>query len=70
MEIKGKKIMVLGGYGEVGFAVCRQLLREAPRELIITSLKKEEALEAVQKLRSEVRGERKLTPVYGNLFVR
>jgi hypothetical protein len=70
MEIKGKKIMVLGGYGEVGFAVCCQLLREAPRELIITSLKKEEALEAVRKLRSEAPGKTRLTPVYGNLFVR
>jgi hypothetical protein len=70
MEIKGKKIMVLGGYGEVGFAICCKLLQEAPRELIITSLKKEEAIEAVRKLRSEVPGKTRFTPVYGNLFVR
>jgi hypothetical protein len=62
--------MVLGGFGEVGFAICRRLLRESPRELIVTSLRKEEAWEAVEKLHSEVTGSTKLTPAHGNLFVR
>jgi len=70
MEIKGKKVMVLGGYGEVGFAICRKLLQENPRELIVTSLRKDEAVGAVKKLQPEASGKTKLTPVYGNLFVR
>jgi hypothetical protein len=70
MEIKGKKVMVLGGYGEVGFAICRQLVKESPTELIITSLKEDEALAAIDKLRSETKNECILTPSHGNLFVR
>ena len=70
MELRRKKVMVLGGFGEVGFAICRQLLDESPRELIVTSLKKDEALGAVEKLRTEAGGTVKLTPVHGNLFVR
>jgi hypothetical protein len=70
MEIKGKKVMVLGGYGEVGFAICRQLVKESPAELIITSLREDEALAAIDKLQSETQNACKLIPSYGNLFVR
>ncbi len=70
MEIDGGRILVLGGYGEVGSAICRRLLTENPKELIVTSLRKEEALQAVEKLRLETPGKTRLTPVHGNLFVR
>lgn len=70
MEITNKKIMVLGGYGEVGFAICRRLLPDRPKELIITSLREEEALAAVEKLRTDFPTMTTLTPVHGNLFVR
>lgn len=70
MEIKGKKVMILGGFGEVGFAICRKLLQEQPKELIVTSLRKEEAFEAARKLQLEAPNSCILTPVYGNLFVR
>jgi hypothetical protein len=70
MDIKGKKVMVLGGFGEVGFAICRQIVKESPAELIITSLKEDEALAAADKLRSETQSACRLTPSYGNLFVR
>lgn len=70
MDVKGKKIMVLGGFGEVGFAICRQLVLEQPAELIVTSLRENEALEAVQKITQEAPGLCRLTPVHGNLFVR
>lgn len=70
MEIKGKKVIVLGGHGEVGFAICRKLLCEGPKELIITSLRKNEVLATIQKLRSEVSDCCLLIPQYGNLFVR
>jgi len=62
--------MVLGGYGEVGFSICRKLLQEQPKELIVTSLRKEEAFSAVEKLQLESHSPCTLTPVYGNLYVR
>jgi len=62
--------MVLGGYGEVGYAISRQILQERPRELIVASLRKEEALLAVGKLRLEAPNSCKLISVYGNLFTR
>jgi hypothetical protein len=70
MDIKGNKVMILGGFGEVGFAICRRYLREEPSELIVTSLRKGEASEAITKLHLEAPTLCKLTPVYGNLFVR
>jgi len=70
MEIENKKVMVLGGYGEVGFGICHHLLFENPKELIVTSLKKEEALTTVEKLRLEAPESCELTPIHGNLFVR
>ncbi len=48
MEIKGKRILVLGGYGEVGSAVCRQLLIYEPEMLVVTSLRENEAREAAE----------------------
>lgn len=70
MEIKGKKVLVLGGYGEVGFAICHELLCEGPKELIITSLRQKDALATVEKLRSETPDGSLLIPEYGNLFTR
>ena len=67
MQIKGKKIMVLGGYGLVGKAVCDQILDKNPSELVITSLFENEAKEACDEFKN--RGA-KLHPVWGNLFVR
>lgn len=31
MEIKGSKVLVLGGYGQVGIAICRLLLINEPK---------------------------------------
>jgi len=62
--------MVLGGYGEVGLALCRRLLLEEPAVLIVASLRKEEATAAVQRLRSEAPSSCRLIPEHGNLFVR
>ncbi len=62
--------MVLGGYGEVGIAISRQLLLYSPKELIVTSLQQTEALAAVEELSREAPGSCKLTPFHGNLFVR
>src|SRR5512139_749546 len=71
MEIKGRTILVLGGYGLVGMAVCRQLMREEPDTLLISSLLEDEACKAVERLRKEFPTSRvKLIPLWGNVFVR
>jgi hypothetical protein len=70
MDIREKKVMVLGGFGEVGFAICRELLHQNPKALVVTSLRKEEALTAVGELRKEASNSVQLTPIHGNLFVR
>jgi len=53
MEIKGRTILVLGGYGLVGMAVCRQLMYEDPKSLIVSSLLEDEAYKAVERLRPQ-----------------
>jgi len=71
MEIKGRTILVLGGYGLVGMAVCRQLMYEKPDTLIVSSLLEDEARKAVERLRLEFPDSCvRLIPTWGNVFVR
>lgn len=70
MDVKGKKIMVLGGWGLVGFAICRNILEEEPGELIVHSLDEWEANEACEKLKKNNLANTKITPNWGNMFVR
>jgi hypothetical protein len=57
VDIRGKKVLVLGGYGLVGTAVCRRLLDPergpTPREIQIHSLRAEESAAARQELGDE-----------------
>ncbi len=70
MEIRNKRVLVLGGWGLVGSAVCRMLIREAPDEIIVASLSEREAREAVTRLREESHSVLRFTPCWGNIFVR
>ncbi|MGC8653385.1 MAG: short-chain dehydrogenase [Candidatus Kryptoniota bacterium] len=72
MEIKGKTVLVLGGWGLVGSAICRRLIPEKPEKIIVSSLLKSEANEAVEDLRKEYPDHSKdfFVPAYGNIFVR
>ncbi len=72
MEIKGKTVLVLGGWGLVGSAICRKLVPEQPEKIIVSSLLKSEALDAVEQLRSEYPDHDPdfFVPYYGNIFVR
>lgn len=67
MNIENRKILVLGGYGLVGMAVCRELLVRKPREIQIHSLRMEESQKAAEELRSEA-GSTVLSTSAGNLF--
>jgi hypothetical protein len=58
---------VLGGYGLVGLAVCRELLERKPRELQIHSLREEESEMARQQLSGEA-GETKISISSGDIF--
>lgn len=70
MDIKGKTIMVLGAYGEVGMAVCRLILKHRPSRLVLASLKEEEVISAIGELSKEAHEKDLFIPFYGNLFVR
>lgn len=70
MEIRNKRVLVLGGWGLVGSAVCRKFVPEAPDEIIVASLTEAEAREAVAHLRAESKTDVRLTPCWGNIFVR
>ncbi|HUG54057.1 MAG TPA: short-chain dehydrogenase [Vicinamibacteria bacterium] len=67
MDIRGKSVLILGGYGLVGQAVARRLLQERPRELTLLSLRREEAEEAVAALRGEAEGVG-LRAAWGDVF--
>ena len=71
MDIENKRILVLGGFGLVGQAVIKRLMREEPAHVVITSLNKTDAESAVKyfsQLYSKL--ETTFEPFWGNLFVR
>jgi NAD(P)-dependent dehydrogenase (short-subunit alcohol dehydrogenase family) len=68
MEIKGTRVLILGGSGLVGMAVARDVLRLKPKSVIISALTQEEAEEAVDQLRPRAEG-CELSAEWGNLFV-
>ncbi len=71
MQLKNSKILVIGGWGLVGSAICKKLMQHNPSELIITSLKESEAKEAVDDLESKYKNtSTKFTPMWGNIFTR
>ena len=72
MDIQGKTVLVIGGWGLVGSAICRRFMNERPRRMIVTSLTRTEAMEAVASLRNDYpdAGNNYFIPWWGNIFVR
>ncbi|MBW7887958.1 MAG: polysaccharide biosynthesis protein [Bacteroidetes bacterium] len=72
MVIENKSVMVLGGWGLVGSAVCRRLMEEKPKRIILTSLTEKEAKSACRKMQKEYpnAGKNFFIPWWGNIFVR
>ncbi len=72
MDIKGKTVLILGGWGLVGSAICRRFIPEQPKRLVVTSLLKEQAQDAVRGLRREHPhlGRGFFVPWWGNIFCR
>jgi len=69
VNIEDRKILVLGGSGLVGVAVCRELMKRGPRELQIHALRLAEAEEAKQELLQEW-PDSKITTSEGDIFGR
>jgi len=67
MKLEGRKVLVLGGYGLVGTAVCRELIAHGVGEIQIHSLRAEEAEEARVELAPEA-GETLLSTSSGDIF--
>lgn len=72
MTIKGSKVLVLGGWGLVGSAIVHELMKHEPRQVIVTSLRQEEAEDAVSSFRAsypELPTDT-FVPWWGNVFTR
>ncbi len=72
MDIAGKTVLVLGGWGLVGSSVCRRLIAQRPSRIIITSLNESEARAAVEEFQREIPSDAAITlvPWWGNIFGR
>jgi len=72
MQIKDSKILILGGYGLVGSAICRALMKHEPASITIASLKEEEAEIACKDMQAEYpkKNPKMFVPKWGNLFTR
>jgi hypothetical protein len=79
MTVRGETVMVLGGWGLVGRAVCHELLQDNPKRVIVCSLTRDEAEEAVRDLErereqrnefGEARLSTKFVAEYGDIFAR
>ncbi len=69
MDIRHRRILILGGWGLVGTAILRRLIEHKPSEVAILSLQEHEAVESCDLMRKEA-PDIQFTPVWGNIFVR
>ena len=70
MEVQGRTILVLGGGGMVGRAICRRLLRDKPAHIAIASIDQASAERAAALIRQEAPSETQVSACWGNIFVR
>ncbi len=71
MDIHNKTVLVLGGYGLVGMAVCRELLVEEPAALVVASLRQEQAEKAALDLKKSFPDAKtEILPAWGDLLLR
>src|SRR5688572_2044237 len=71
MEIKGRKVLLLGGSGLVGMAVARKLAAHQPASVVVTGLTQPEAQNAVADLEGEkiFDAGTQLTAEWGDIFL-
>src|SRR5688572_21219301 len=71
MEIKGRRVLLLGGSGLVGMAVARKLAAHEPESVVVTGLTQAESETAVRELTEEnvfAKGT-KLVAEWGDIFL-
>ncbi|MFM7774881.1 MAG: short-chain dehydrogenase, partial [Candidatus Kapaibacterium sp.] len=72
MTVKGSKVLVLGGWGLVGSAIIHELMKHEPRQVVVTSLRQEEAEDAVRTFAATYPDAPRdmFVPWWGNVFSR
>ena len=70
MDIKNKKVLILGGWGLVGSAMARRIVEGKPKQVILTSLLKHEAVSICEGLNKETGMKNLFVPFWGNIFIR
>ncbi|MCK5621557.1 MAG: polysaccharide biosynthesis protein, partial [Alphaproteobacteria bacterium] len=71
MNIEGRNILVLGGGGMVGVAVCRRLLEHRPARLVVAARREAKARGAAEQLATEFPdSDTQFVPVWGDVFLR
>lgn len=71
MDLRDKRVLILGGWGLVGSAIARVLVAEEPARIVLHSLRREEAEEAASAASAAFPGvSTRFVPAWGNVFVR
>ena len=72
MDIRNRTVLVLGGWGLVGSAICHKLMEERPKRMVVTSLLEREAVAAAHALQRDFpkAGKKFFVPWWGDIFVR
>jgi hypothetical protein len=68
MGVRDRSVLVLGGHGLVGLAVCRELLRRRPGRLVVSARGRAHAVAAVEELSREAEAGTRLRPAWGDVF--
>jgi hypothetical protein len=50
VEIRGKRVLILGGWGLVGSAIAREIVLERPESLVLTSLTRRQSEDVVRQM--------------------
>ncbi|MFQ6604594.1 MAG: short-chain dehydrogenase [Fidelibacterota bacterium] len=69
MDIRNRRILILGGWGLVGTAILHKLATRKPEKVIVLSLREHEAREACNTM-AETYPDISYIPEWGNIFVR
>jgi NAD(P)-dependent dehydrogenase (short-subunit alcohol dehydrogenase family) len=71
MNIEGRNILVLGGAGLVGAAVCRRLMKHRPARVVVAARREAKAQSTVEQLLAEFQDSGTgIVPAWGDVFLR
>jgi NAD(P)-dependent dehydrogenase (short-subunit alcohol dehydrogenase family) len=71
MNIEGRNILVLGGAGLVGAAVCRRLMKHRPARVVVAARREAKAQSTIKQLLAEFQDSgTEIVPAWGDVFLR